>query len=135
MTVRVAINGFGRTGRAAFRAAYRIGRRHRVGRDQRRRRPGDARPSAQVRHRLRAVPGTVDAADGDIVVDGNEIVTPTETDPAELPWDELDVDVVIESTGRFRTRADAAKHLEAGAKEGDRLGSGEGARTSPSRSA
>ena len=39
-----------------------------------------------------------------------------QSDPAELPWDELGVDVVIESTGRFRARADAAKHLEAGAR-------------------
>ena len=61
--------------------------------------------------------GTVEAIDGAIVVNGNEIATPTERDPAQLPWDALDVDVVIESTGRFRTRGDAAKHLEAGAKK------------------
>ena len=58
--------------------------------------------------------------------------------PAELPWAELGVDVVIESTGRFRTRAAAAKHLEAGAAQGDHLGAGEGRRslrTQPSCSA
>jgi glyceraldehyde 3-phosphate dehydrogenase len=61
--------------------------------------------------------GTVEARDGAIVVNGEKIVTPMESDPARLPWDALEVDVVIESTGRFRARADAAKHLEAGAKK------------------
>jgi glyceraldehyde 3-phosphate dehydrogenase len=61
--------------------------------------------------------GTVEAIDGAIVVNGNEIATPMERDPARLPWHALDVDVVIESTGRFRSRGDAAKHLEGGAKK------------------
>ena len=59
--------------------------------------------------------GLVEAEEGALVVDGRRITAPAETDPARLPWDELDVDVVIESTGRFRARADAEKHLEAGA--------------------
>jgi len=50
-------------------------------------------------------------------VNGNRIETPMETDPAALPWSDLGVDVVIESTGRFRTRAGAARHLEAGARK------------------
>ncbi len=117
MTVRVAINGFGRTGRAAFRAAYE--------------READiewvaindlAEPAmiAQLlRHDTVYGPfsGSVAAVDGAIVVDGVRIPVPARTDPAELPWDELGVDVVIESTGRFRARADAAKHLEAGARK------------------
>jgi glyceraldehyde 3-phosphate dehydrogenase len=117
MAVRVAINGFGRTGRAAFRAAYE------------REEPiewaaiNDAAEPALLAHLLRhdtvygPFPGTVEVVEGAIRVDGLEIPTPTETDPARLPWEELGVDVVIESTGRFRARADAAKHLEAGARK------------------
>ena len=117
MAVRVAINGFGRTGRAAFRAAYE--------------READiewvaindlAEPAmlAQLlRHDTVYGPfaGSVEAVDGAIVVDGVRIAVPAQTDPARLPWADLDVDVVIESTGRFRARADAAKHLEAGARK------------------
>ena len=62
-------------------------------------------------------PGTVEAVDGALVVDGYGSRRRRETDPAQLPWAELGVDVVIESTGRFRARADAAKHLEAGARK------------------
>ncbi len=52
-----------------------------------------------------------------IIVDGKPIAVPSKTDPARLPWRDLDVDVVIESTGHFRSREDAAKHLEAGARK------------------
>ena len=117
MAVRVAINGFGRTGRAAFRAAYE--------------READiefvaindlAEPAmlAQLlRHDTVYGPfaGSVEAVEGALVVDGQRIEVPSETDPARLPWAELGIDVVIESTGRFRARADAAKHLEAGARK------------------
>ena len=61
--------------------------------------------------------GRVESTDGAIVVDGQRIVVPSETDPARLPWQELGVDVVIESTGRFRARPDAEKHLQAGARK------------------
>ncbi len=117
MAVRVAINGFGRTGRAAFRAAI----------------ESDAEIEwvaindvvdppmlAQLlKHDTVYGPfdGTVEAVDGAIVVNGTRIETPMETDPAALPWDDLGVDVVIESSGRFRARADAEKHLQAGAKK------------------
>jgi glyceraldehyde 3-phosphate dehydrogenase len=117
MAVRVAINGFGRTGRTAFRAAYE--------------READiewvaindlAEPAmlAQLlRHDTVYGPfaGSVAAVDGALVVDGTRIPVPAQTDPASLPWADLDVDVVIESTGRFRARADAAKHLAAGARK------------------
>jgi glyceraldehyde 3-phosphate dehydrogenase len=117
MAVRVAINGFGRTGRAAFRAAYE--------------READiewvaindlAEPAmlAQLlRHDTVYGPfaASVAAVDGALVVDGVRIAVPAQTDPASLPWADLDVDVVIESTGRFRARADAAKHLAAGARK------------------
>jgi glyceraldehyde 3-phosphate dehydrogenase len=115
MSIRVAINGFGRTGRAAFRAA------HESGADIEWVAINDLAEPAMVAHLLAydtvygRFQGSVEAVDGGIVVDGREIVTPMTTDPAELPWDELGVDVVIESTGRFRSRADAMKHLEAGA--------------------
>jgi glyceraldehyde 3-phosphate dehydrogenase len=61
-------------------------------------------------------PGSVEVVDGDMVVDGETIKVYAERDPADLPWGELGIDVVIESTGVFRTHAAASKHLEAGAK-------------------
>ncbi len=115
MSVRVAINGFGRTGRAAFHAAYE------------REAPiewvaiNDLADPAMLAHLLKhdtiygPFPGDVEAADGGIVVDGVLIPVPGVTDPARLPWAELGVEVAIESTGFFRARADAEKHLEAGA--------------------
>jgi glyceraldehyde 3-phosphate dehydrogenase len=117
MSVRVAINGFGRTGRAAFRAAYE--------------RDADiewvainevAEPAmiAQLlKHDTVYGPfgGTVEVCSNAIVVDGQRIETPSLPDPALTGWKELGVDVVIESSGKFRARADAAKHLESGAKK------------------
>ena len=117
MSTRVAINGFGRTGRAAFRAA------HESDADIEWVAINDVADPAMLAHLLTydtvygRFGGTVEAVEGGIVVDGMEIATPTMSDPAQLPWDELDVDVVIESTGRFRSRADAAKHLEGGARK------------------
>jgi glyceraldehyde 3-phosphate dehydrogenase len=117
MAVRVAINGFGRTGRAAFRAAAETGA------DIEWVAINDVAEPAMLAQLLKydtvygPFAGKVEAVDGAIVVDGNRIVTPMEADPARLPWDELGVDVVIESTGRFRSRDDATKHLEAGAKK------------------
>ncbi len=117
MATRCAINGFGRTGRAAFRAAYERGL------DIEWVAINDVAEPALLAHLLRydtvygPFPGEVEVVDGDIVVDGASIVTPTERDPARLPWDDLGVDVVIESSGKFRARDDAVKHLEAGARK------------------
>jgi glyceraldehyde 3-phosphate dehydrogenase (phosphorylating) len=117
MAVRVAINGFGRTGRAAFRAA------HERGADIEWVAINDVADPAMLAQLLRhdtvygPFPGEVEAADGAIVVDGRSIAIPGETDPAQLPWRELGVEVAIESTGRFRARADAEKHLTAGAEK------------------
>ena len=117
MAVRVAINGFGRTGRAAFRAA------HESGADIEWVAINDVAEPAMLAQLLKydtvygPFAATVEVADGAIVVDGSRIVTPMQADPALLPWRDLGVEVVIESSGRFRNRADAAKHLEAGARK------------------
>ena len=117
MAVRVAINGFGRTGRAAFRAALESDA------DIDWVAINDVADPPMLAQLLKydtvygRFAGSVEAVEGAILVNGAEIVTPMESDPARLPWDALGVDVVIESTGRFRARADAAKHLEAGAKK------------------
>jgi len=117
MSIRVAINGFGRTGRAAFRAA------HESGANIEWVAINDVAEPAMLAHLLTydtvygRFRGSVETAERAIVVDGHEIATPMKSDPAELPWKELGVDVVIESTGRFRSRADAMKHLEAGAQK------------------
>jgi glyceraldehyde 3-phosphate dehydrogenase len=117
MAIRAAINGFGRTGRAAFRAAYERDA------DIEWVAINDAADPAMLAQLLKhdtvfgPFPGRVEAADGAIVVDGKSIPVPGETDPALLPWRELGADLVIESTGRFRARADAEKHLEAGAQK------------------
>jgi glyceraldehyde 3-phosphate dehydrogenase len=115
MTVRVAINGFGRTGRAAFRAAYERGA------DIEWVAINDVAPPSFLAHLLKhdtvygTFAGSVEATEDALLVDGTRIATPTQGAPGRLPWRELGVDVVIESTGRFRSRADAEQHLHAGA--------------------
>jgi len=116
MTI-VAINGFGRVGRAAFRAAYEreVGLEW-VG-------INDLADPAALAHLLKydsvygRFPGTVEAGDGVIRIDGTEIPVFGEPDPANLPWGELGAEIVIEATGRFRSRAEAAMHLESGARK------------------
>jgi glyceraldehyde 3-phosphate dehydrogenase len=116
MTVRVGINGFGRIGRNFLRAARAQGADVEVVavNDL-----TDARTNA---HLLRFDSthgrfGAEVAVDGDaIVVDGSRIRVLAEREPKSLPWDELGVEVVVESTGRFTSRADAAGHLEGGAR-------------------
>jgi glyceraldehyde 3-phosphate dehydrogenase len=117
MPVRVAINGFGRVGRAALRASLE--------------READVEwvaindlAGAETLAYLLArdsvygrFAGAIRATDGGIEVDGEEIPVFTDADPAALPWADLGVDVVIESTGKFRTRDTAAAHLEAGARK------------------
>jgi glyceraldehyde 3-phosphate dehydrogenase len=117
MTTRCAINGFGRTGRAAFRAAYEREL------DIEWVAINDVADPGMLAHLLKydtvygPFAGNVEVTDGAIVVDGARIETPTVSDPRSLPWKELEVDVVIESSGHFRSRADAAKHLDAGARK------------------
>jgi glyceraldehyde 3-phosphate dehydrogenase len=117
MPVRVGINGFGRIGRNVFRAAQAQGA------DIEWVAVNDITDVATLAHLLKydsilgRYPGTVEAGDGTLTVDGAEIKVLAERDPAELGWRDLGVDVVIESTGFFTKRPDAAKHLEAGAKK------------------
>jgi glyceraldehyde 3-phosphate dehydrogenase len=117
MTARVAINGFGRVGRAAFRAALeRDAHIEFVA-------INDLADRAQLVHLLRydsvygRLGADVDLVGNTMTVDGHELPILQETDPAELPWCDLGVDVVLECTGRFRSRLDAAKHLDAGAQK------------------
>jgi len=117
MTTRIAINGFGRVGRCAFRSALESGLDVEwVG-------INDAADIATLAHLLRhdtvygPFPGAVAVEDELLVVNGMEIPVTAKLDPLDLPWGELQADVVLECTGKFRTRADAAKHLAAGAKK------------------
>jgi glyceraldehyde 3-phosphate dehydrogenase len=117
MPVRVGINGFGRIGRNVFRAAMETGADIEwVG-------VNDIGDPGTLAHLLRydsnygPYPGTVEHGDESITVDGRPIRAFAERDPADLPWGDLGADVVIESTGLFTARDDAAKHLEAGAKK------------------
>ena len=118
MAVKVGINGFGRIGRNVFRAAHAAGADIEFVAVNDLIDPGDDGPPAQVRLDPRPLPGRGRAsAASSISVDGKELKVLSERDPAALPWGELGVDVVIESTGFFTAREDAAKHLEAGAKK------------------
>ncbi|MCD6014144.1 MAG: gap [Solirubrobacterales bacterium] len=115
--VKVAINGFGRIGRNLYRAAYEAGSELEFAA------VNDITDPATLAHLLRydsmygRFGGEVEVGDGAIVVDGAEIKVLSERDPGDLPWSELGVEVVIESTGLFTKREAAAKHLEAGAKK------------------
>ncbi len=118
MSIRVAINGFGRIGRNVLRAAKQQGRR-----DLDFVAVNDLTDNTTLAHLLRydsihgAYPGTVELSDAGLVVDGDDLLVFSQRDPSALPWGELGVDVVIESTGIFRERAQAALHLQAGARK------------------
>jgi glyceraldehyde 3-phosphate dehydrogenase len=117
MAVKVGINGFGRIGRNLFRAA------HAAGADLDFVAVNDITDTGTLAHLLKydsilgRFPGEVEAGEGSISVDGKELKVLSERDPAALPWGDLGADVVIESTGLFTGRDDAAKHLAAGAKK------------------
>ncbi len=118
MTTRIAINGFGRIGRQTLRAVL---ERH----------PdelevvalNDLAPTATNAHLFRydstygRFPGSVEEGDGEIVVDGHHIKTYSEKDPAALPWGELEVQIVVESTGVFTDAEKAHAHIDAGARK------------------
>ena len=116
MAIRVGVNGFGRIGRVFFRAALEAPEIEVVG-------VNDLANAKTLAHLLKydSVHGTLDAevaAKGEaIFVNGREIRVCSIKDPAALPWKELGVDIVVESTGIFRDTATASKHLQAGAKK------------------
>ena len=117
MAVKVGINGFGRIGRNLFRAAYEAGS------DLEFVAVNDLIDNELIAHLLKydsilgRFPGEVEVTGDGISVDGKELRILNEKDPAALPWGDLGVEVVIESTGLFTKREGAEKHLEAGAKK------------------
>jgi glyceraldehyde 3-phosphate dehydrogenase (phosphorylating) len=117
MAVKVGINGFGRIGRNLFRAAQAANADLEIVA------VNDITDTATLAHLLKydsilgRFPEEVVAGEGSISVGGSQLKVLAERDPAALPWGELGVEVAIESTGLFTARADAAKHLEAGAKK------------------
>lgn len=115
MTTRVAINGFGRIGRLVFRNLTKLNDIHVVA-------INDLVPSDNLSYLLRydsthgPFNGTVEAQENALIVNGKKTDVFSERDPAKLPWKQLNVDYVIESTGLFTSLEDASKHLQAGAK-------------------
>jgi glyceraldehyde 3-phosphate dehydrogenase len=115
MAVRVGINGFGRIGRNFFRAAK--------GRDLEIVAVNDLTDNKTLAHLLKydstfgRLDDDVSFDDEAITVGGTRVLASAQKDPAQLPWGDLGVDVVIESTGRFTKRDDAALHLKGGAKK------------------
>lgn len=116
MSVKVAINGFGRIGRNLMRIASQSDALNIVA-------INDLTDAATLAHLFKydSVHGTfageVETADGALVINGKQIKILSQRDPAQLPWNELGVDLVIESTGLFSARDQAAQHLTAGAKK------------------
>jgi glyceraldehyde 3-phosphate dehydrogenase len=118
MAIRVGINGFGRIGRQVLRAAKEQGVA-----DLDFVAVNDLTDTKTLAHLFkydsvhRTYKGDVRVGDGSIIIDGDEIRILAEKDPAKLPWGDLNVDVVLESTGRFTDAKDARKHIDAGAKK------------------
>ena len=119
MAVKVAINGYGRIGRNVLRALYEAKRTHEIQivavNDL-----GDAETNAHLTQYDTAhgkYPGVVGCDGGDIIVDGDRIKVCAERDPAKLPWKDLGVDIVLECTGFFTSKAKASAHIAAGAKK------------------
>ena len=118
MSVKVAINGFGRIGRLAFRQMFGAEGYEVVA-------INDLTSPKMLAHLLKydsaqgryALADTVEAKEDSIVVDGKEIKIYAEADPKNLPWGDLDVDVVLECTGFFASKDKASAHLDAGAKK------------------
>ncbi|MFX3673862.1 MAG: type I glyceraldehyde-3-phosphate dehydrogenase [Paenisporosarcina sp.] len=116
MTLKIAINGFGRIGRIVFREALKHDEVEIVA-------INDLTDAAMLSHLLKydSVHGTFDAdvtsEDNQLVVNGRKVQVLAEKDPADLPWKDLGIDIVIECTGIFRDVKSAGKHIEAGAKK------------------
>ena len=119
MTIKVAINGYGRIGRNILRALYESGRTNEIQivaiNDL-----GNAETNAHLTQYDTAhgkFPGTVSADGGDLIVNGDRIKVFAVRNPAELPWGSLGVDVVLECTGLFTSKAKASAHIAGGAKK------------------
>ncbi|MEM7501360.1 MAG: type I glyceraldehyde-3-phosphate dehydrogenase [Pseudomonadota bacterium] len=119
MTIKIGINGYGRIGRNMLRALYESDKRSELEivavNDL-----GDANTNAHLTRNDTAhgrFPGTVEVDGDNMIVNGDKIRVLAERDPAKLPWGELGAEIVLESTGFFRTREAASKHLAAGAKK------------------
>jgi glyceraldehyde 3-phosphate dehydrogenase len=116
MSIRVGVNGFGRIGRVFFRTVF-------DAKDVEVVAVNDLADAKTLAHLLKHdsvhgnLPAEVTAKDGAIFVNGREVRVCAQKDPAALPWRELGVDVVVESTGIFRDTATASKHIQAGAKK------------------
>ena len=118
MTIKVAINGYGRIGRNILRAHYEEGKKHALEivavNDL-----GDAKINAHLTRYDTAhgrFPGTVEVDGDDLIVNGDRIRVCAQRDPAQLPWKEMGVEVVLECTGLFTSKAKASAHITAGAK-------------------
>jgi glyceraldehyde 3-phosphate dehydrogenase len=118
MAIRIGINGFGRIGRQVLRAAKEQGVA-----DLDFVAVNDLTDTRTLAHLFkydsvhRTYPGDIEHGENSIIVDGDEIKVLTHKDPSELPWRDLGVDIVLESTGRFTNAAEAKKHITAGAKK------------------
>src|SRR6476619_1343001 len=119
MAIKVAINGYGRIGRNVLRALYESNRTHEITivavNDL-----GDAETNAHLTQYDTAhgrFPGEVGVDGGDLIVNGDRIKVFAERDPAKLPWGAHGVDVVLECTGLFTSKAKAGTHLAGGAKK------------------
>ncbi|MGQ9577560.1 MAG: type I glyceraldehyde-3-phosphate dehydrogenase [Candidatus Aminicenantales bacterium] len=115
MAIKVGINGFGRIGRSLFRASYSDSELEFVA-------VNDITDARTLAHLLKydSIMGgfkeEVKWTEKSIIVRGREILVFAEKDPANLPWKDVGVEIVVEATGKFKTRADASRHLQAGAK-------------------
>ncbi|MFC0187487.1 type I glyceraldehyde-3-phosphate dehydrogenase [Fictibacillus aquaticus] len=116
MATKIGINGFGRIGRNVFRSAFKNPNVEVVA-------VNDLTDAETLAFLLKhdtihgKFEGTVEVKENALIVNGKEIKVLAERDPAQLGWGDLGVEVVVESTGRFTKRSDAAKHIEAGAKK------------------
>jgi len=119
MTIKVAINGYGRIGRNILRAHYESNKRHDIDivaiNDL-----GDPQTNAHLTRYDTAhgrFPGEVRVDGGDMIINGDRVRVLAMRDPAQLPWAELGIDVVLECTGLFTTKEKASAHLRGGAKK------------------
>ena len=116
MAIRVGINGFGRIGRMVYRASRENPEIEIVA-------VNDITDASTLAHLLKydsthkRFPEDVSARDGALLVGGKELKVLAERDPSKLPWKDLEVEIVVESTGIFRKREDCLKHVEGGAKK------------------